>query len=256
LRMALEAGAQACGNWTGCHATEWDINAPEYGDYLIGDGFNKHSYHYGIIVNLDGKRFVDEGADYRSFTYAKYGKMILAQPGQVAWQVFDSKVKGLLRASEYNSKFSHKVETNTIEELGERLGKEGVNHQQFLKTLADFNAAVQQNIPFNPSIKDGRCTVGLPLPKENWANTISEPPFTAYAVTCGITFTFGGVKISNEGEVINNGNKPIRGLYAAGEMVGGLFYFNYPGGSGLISGAVFGRIAGRSASKASLGKSS
>ena len=247
LKMALDIGAQPCGQWTGCHATEWDLNAPEYGDYAVGDGFNKHSYHYGIIVNTDGNRFVDEGADIRSFTYAKYGKMILTQPGQVAWQVFDSKVTKLLRASEYNSKHSHKVSANTLEELASKLGSEGVNKAQFLKTVNDFNVAVMKDVPFNPSIKDGRGTVGLELPKLNWAQALTEPPFDAYAVTCGITFTFGGLKITTSGEVMDTGNRPLRGLYAAGEMVGGLFYFNYPGGSGLVSGAVFGRIAGGSA---------
>ena len=247
LRMALEIGAQPCGQWTGCHATEWDLNAPEYGDYAIGDGYNKHSYHYGIMVNNDGQRFVDEGADIRSFTYAKYGKMILTQPGQVAWQVFDAKVKGLLRASEYNSRHAHKLSATTLTGLAAKLGAEGVNQTQFLKTVAEFNAAVREEIAFNPSIKDGRGTAGLELPKLNWAQTLSEPPFDAYAVTCGITFTFGGLKITTEAEVLDTGNKPLPGLYAAGEMVGGLFYFNYPGGSGLVSGSVFGRIAGRNA---------
>ena len=113
--------------------------------------------------------------------------------------------------------------------------------------MTEFNAAVRQDISFNPSIKDGRGTTGIEIPKSNWAQAISEPPFTAYAVTCGITFTFGGVKITTDAEVVDTGNKPIRGLYAAGEMVGGLFYFNYPGGSGLMSGTVFGRIAGKNA---------
>ena len=244
-RMALEIGAQPYGHWSGCHATEWDLNAPESGDRDVGDGFNKHSYHYGIIVNADGKRFVDEGADYRSFTYAKYGKVILSQPGQFAWQVFDSKVKDFLRASEYNSKQACKVQANTLEELAGKL--EGVNREQFLKTVTEFNAAVKREVPFDPSIKDGRGTVGIELPKSNWAQAIDVPPFAAYAVTCGITFTFGGLKITTAAEVLDLMNHPIKGLYAAGEIVGGLFYYNYPGGTGLTSGMVFGRIAGRSA---------
>jgi tricarballylate dehydrogenase len=247
LRMALEAGAQPCGNWTGCHATEWDINAPEYGDYAVGDGFNKHSYHYGIIINRDGRRYVDEGADIRSFTYAKYGKVILTQPGQAVWQVFDSKVTGLLRASEYNSKYSHKVTAATLPELAQKLGREGVNEAGFLKTVTEFNAAVRTGVTFNPSVKDGRGTDGLEIPKSNWAQAIIEPPLAAYAVTCGITFTFGGLKITTDAQVLDTGNKPLRGLYCAGEMVGGLFYDNYPGGSGLVSGSVFGRRAGKGA---------
>ena len=119
-----------------------------------------------------------------------------------------------------------------------------MNAEQFLKTIAEYNEAVRTDIPFNPNVKDGRRTEGLAVDKTNWANTIDTPPFEGYAVTCGITFTFGGLRITTDGEVLNTDDQPIRGLYAAGELVGGLFYFNYPGGSGLTSGAVFGRIAG------------
>src|SRR5262249_20287378 len=102
----------------------------------------------------------------------------------------------------------------------------------------------------DPNVKDGRAARGLAVAKSNWANTIDEPPFEAYAVTCGVTFTFGGVRVSTEAQVIDTEGEPINGLYAAGEMVGGLFYFNYPGGTGLRAGSVFGRIAGTSAARA------
>jgi tricarballylate dehydrogenase len=116
-----------------------------------------------------------------------------------------------------------------------------------LEELKQYNAAVQTDVPFNPNVKDGRRTKNLRIDKTNWANTLDTPPFEAYAVTCGITFSFGGLKINTEGQVINSDGEPIRGLYAAGELVGGIFWFNYPGGSGLTNGAVFGRIAGKSA---------
>ena len=106
---------------------------------------------------------------------------------------------------------------------------------------------MQTDIPFNPNVKDGRGTSGLDVPKSNWANTIDSPPFHAYGITCGITFTFGGLRINNQAQVLNTDHRPITGLYAAGELVGGLFYLNYPGGTGLTSGSVFGRIAGDSA---------
>jgi tricarballylate dehydrogenase len=106
---------------------------------------------------------------------------------------------------------------------------------------------VRTDIPYNMAVKDGRCTVGLRINKSNWANTIDTPPFEGYGVTCGVTFSFGGVKISREGAVEDTAGKPIPGLYAAGEMVGGIFYHNYPGGTGLTSGAVFGRLAGTGA---------
>jgi tricarballylate dehydrogenase len=110
---------------------------------------------------------------------------------------------------------------------------------------------VKQGVKFDPNVKDGRCTVGLPVNKSNWANTIDTPPFEAYQVGCGLSFTFGGVRIDpDSGQVIDSDMNPIPGLYAAGELVGGIFYFNYPGGSGLMSGSVFGRIAGTGASAA------
>ncbi|MBL6958427.1 MAG: FAD-binding protein, partial [Rhodospirillales bacterium] len=109
--------------------------------------------------------------------------------------------------------------------------------------------AVQTDIPFNPNIKDGRCTKGIDLVKSNWANTIDEPPFEAYAITCGITFTFGGLRINTDAEVQSTDYRPIPGLFAAGELVGGVFYNNYPGGTGLMNGSVFGKVAGRSAAE-------
>jgi len=248
LRMALDIGACPYGNWSGCHAVGWDRNAPEFGDLDIGDQFEKHSYIFGILVNADGKRFVDEGLDFHSFTYARYGGEVLKQPGQFAWQVFDAKVKDILRP-EYRIKRVTKATANTLEELAGKL--EGVDAGGFLKTVRAFNAAVRTDIPFDHTVKDGRCTVGIEPPKSNWAHPLDTPPFEAYAVTCGITFTFGGLRINHEtGQVLDVSLEPIPGLYAAGEMVGGLFYFNYPSGTGLVSGAVFGRIAGAAAARA------
>lgn len=250
IKMALEAGAMPCGNWSGCHAVAWDRNAPEFGDLTVGDNFQKHSYPFGLIVNAHGKRFVDEGADMRNYTYAKYGREILNQPGQFAWQVFDAKVDHLLR-DEYRIRQITKASADTLEELAEKL--EGVDAAAFLETVKAYNAAVQTDVPFDPTVKDGRAAVGIDPPKSNWANTLDTPPFQAFAVTCGITFTFGGVRIDTEARIVDTNGVAIPGLYAAGEMVGGLFYFNYPGGTGLTSGSVFGRIAGDGAAKWALG---
>ncbi len=175
------------------------MNAPEFGDLDVGDNFQKHSYPLGIMVNANGVRFVDEGADFRNYTYAKYGAVILSQPQQFAWQIFDAKVLDKLR-DEYRIKRVTKVRADTIEELATKL--EGVERRrQFLKTIKEWNAAVMTEVPFNPAIKDGRSTRGLAVPKSHWANTIDQAPFEAYAVTCGLTFTFGGLKITTEGEV-------------------------------------------------------
>ncbi|MCO5175941.1 MAG: FAD-dependent tricarballylate dehydrogenase TcuA [Thermomicrobiales bacterium] len=246
IRMALNVGAIPWGNWSGSHAVAWDRNAPDFGDLRVGDNFQKHSYPFGIMVNANGERFVDEGADFRNYTYAKYGQVVLQQPGQFAWQVFDAKVTHLLR-DEYRIREVTKVRADTLEELASKL--EDVNGTRFLEVIEEYNAAVQDNVPFDPTMKDGRGTTGLDVPKSNWANQLDTPPYEAYEVTCGITFTFGGLRIDREARVLDTALQPIPGLYAAGELVGGLFYFNYPGGTGLTSGSVFGRIAGTSAGR-------
>lgn len=242
IRMALDIGASSYGNWSGCHAVGWDHNAPEFGDLDVGDGFQKHSYPWGIMVNATGRRFVDEGADFRNYTYAKYGRVILEQPDQFAWQVFDSKVTHILR-DEYRIKRVTKVTAPTLTDLAQRM--EGVDPDALLDEIKTYNAAVDTGTPFDPNVKDGRGTRGLTVPKSNWANTIDEGPFEAYQVGCGVTFTFGGLRIDpDSAQVLDNDLCPIPGLFAAGELVGGVFFFNYPGGTGLINGSVFGRLAG------------
>jgi tricarballylate dehydrogenase len=250
IRMALDIGAMPTGNWSGCHSVGWDRHATEFGNLAVGDNYQKHSYPFGIMLNANGERFVDEGADVFSYTYARYGRVVLSQPGQFAWQVFDRKAQPFLR-DEYRFKGMTKVRAETLEELVRKL--DDVDAERALETIKAFNAACRSDAPFNPNLKDGRGTVGLSIPKSNWANPISEPPFEAYAVTCGITFTFGGVKINTNAEVIDTDGLVIPGLYSAGEMVGGLYYFGYPSGSGLMSGAVFGRIAGDSAGRRAAG---
>jgi len=245
LKMALAVGARTCGQMSGAHSTCWDLNAPEHGDLVVGDSYQKHSYPLGIMVNARGERFLDEGADFRNYTYAKYGAELLVQPAMFAWQVFDQRAVPMLR-DEYRVKQVTKARADSIEELAAKL--EGVDAQAFLRMVAAFNQACPAgDPPINLGIKDGRGTRGLAVPKSHWAYPIDRPPFEAYAVTTGITFTFGGLKITADAEVEDHAGKPIPGLYAAGEILGGLFYGNYPGGSGLTAGAVFGRIAGVSA---------
>jgi tricarballylate dehydrogenase len=246
-RMALAAGASPAGHWSGCHAVGWDNNAPEFGDLAVGDGFQKHSYPLGIMVNADGRRFVDEGADFRNYTYAKYGRRILEQPGQFAWQVFDQKAVPLLR-DEYRIREVTRAQADTLEELAGRL--DGVNADGFLAEVAAFNAAVDVTVPFDPTVKDGRGTTGLAVPKSNWANPLADGPFLAFQVTCGVTFTFGGLRITPQAEVVSTEGTVLPGLFACGEIIGGLFYHNYPGGTGLTAGAVFGRVAGTNAATA------
>ncbi len=245
IRMALAAGAMPHGHWSSCHAVAWDLNAPAYGDRTITELYQKHSYPFGLMVNVDGQRFLDEGADFRNYTYVTYGRALLTQPQGVAFQIFDDKVKHLLR-DEYHIPQVTMAQADSIEELARRLD---IDPAGLAATVQEYNAAVQTDVPYNPTVKDGRGTAGIAPPKTNWAQTVDTPPYLGYAVTCGISFTFGGVRIDNRGRVLNTSLEPLPGLYAAGEMVGGLFYHNYPGGSGLAAGMVFGRLAGNSAAQ-------
>jgi tricarballylate dehydrogenase len=161
--------------------------------------------------------------------------------------VFDAKVTQQLR-DEYRIRQVTRISGSTLEELVSKM--EDTDQKAALETLKQYNSAVRNDKPFDPNVKDGRCTEGLDVNKSNWANTLDAPPFEAFAVTCGITFTFGGLRINNEAQVMSSDGEPIPGLFAAGELVGGIFWFNYPGGSGLTNGSVFGRIAGAGAAQA------
>jgi tricarballylate dehydrogenase len=245
LRIALESGAQPYGNWSGCHAIAWDAAAPPTGDRELTNLLSKQSYPLGIVVNKYAQRFIDEGADFRNYTYAKYGAEVLRQPGALAYQLFDAKTEPLLRQDEYSAPGVSRYEATTIRDLGQKLG---MNADALERTVEEFNAAVQSGA-FDPTIKDGKGTHGLRPPKSNWAQALDSPPFYGFAVTCGITFTFGGLRVDADSRVLDQMGLPIQGLHAAGELVGGLFYHNYPGGSGLMAGAVFGRRAGATAAR-------
>jgi len=248
IEMALKLGAQFYGEPDGCHATPMDLQMPNYGNldipFIDRKHYRKICYFLGVMLNANGERFEDEGINFRNYTYAQFGRSILQQPGGFAWQIFDKKVDHLLY-SEYRFWDASFVVANTLEELVQKL--EGVNAENALQTLHRYNAAVDLSTPFDPTLLDGKSTIGLKLNKTNWANTLDTPPFRAYPVTCGITFTYAGLKVDRNAAVLDHNDQAIQGLYACGELVGGVFYHGYPGGSGLTSGAVFGRIAGSSA---------
>jgi tricarballylate dehydrogenase len=185
---------------------------------------------------------VDEGEDTKLYTYAKFGAEILKQPGGKAYQIFDQKT---VQHLEPRYKTGQPIVADTIDELVE--GMDIDDKAQALKTIKEYNLCAQSANNFDPTCKDGLSTVDLSLPKSNWATKIDEPPYEAYPTTGGITFTFGGLKINSDAQVIGTDWRPIPGLFTCGEMVGGLFHYNYPGGAGLVSGQVFGRIAGKSA---------
>ncbi len=243
IQAALAIGARSHGNWSGCHSVFLDAGAAAFGDLSMLNQ-QKNYFTLGIVVNTAGERFFDEGSDFRSYTYSRMGAAILSQPGGMGWQIFDSRAVAIL-PDEYRTPRAARFEAPSLEALAGRL--EGIDEAAFLRTVAEFNAAIDESRTFNPAIRDGRATKGLVINKSNWARAISEPPFVAYQVTCGITLTYGGLAIDEDARVQNEEGAPIAGLFAAGELVGGLYYDRYPGGAGLTSGSVFGRIAGRQA---------
>ncbi|SJM59641.1 FAD-dependent tricarballylate dehydrogenase TcuA [Gulosibacter sp. 10] len=244
LKAALAIGAARGGDWQTCHSVQWDAKFPENeSNREFTNRLTRQSYPLGIIVNREGRRFLDEGADFRNYTYAKYGKEILRQPGSIAYQVFDATLRPKLREEEYDMPGIGVITGETLEELAARMD---VDAEAFLGTVAEFNAGIAKEAEFDPTVLDGRESDVVP-PKSNWAWAIEKGPFYAYPVTCGITFTFGGLKGDLDGRVLDERGEPIPGLFVCGEMLGGLFSNNYPGGSGLAAGMVFGRRAGAAA---------
>jgi tricarballylate dehydrogenase len=242
ILQALELGAARGGDWSTCHSTAWDAGHPHNeSNRELTNRLTRQSYPLGVYVNRDGKRFVDEGEDFRNYTYAKYGGVILRQPGSIAFQLFDATTSLLLRAEEYEMPGISVVRADTIAELAAGID---VDARALEATIAEFNASIDDSKPFDPTVKDGRRAEVVP-PKSNWALAIATPPFVAYPVTCGITFTFGGLRGDVDGRVLTDAGTAVPGLFVVGEALGGLFSRNYPGGSGLAAGMVFGRRAGR-----------
>jgi tricarballylate dehydrogenase len=244
ILAALSCGAAMGGDWGTCHSVAWDALAQNNeSNRELTNRLTRQSYPLGVVVNKHGLRFMDEGADFRNYTYAKYGRVILAQPDSIAFQIFDATLRPMLRSEEYDMPGIGVFTADTLESLAEQAG---VDKNSFIRTIGEFNAAIDRSIPFDPTVKDGRSSTVSP-PKSNWSMPIETGPFYAYPVTCGITFTFGGVKADTYGRVMDTNGDRIPGLFVAGEMLGGLFSQNYPGGSGLTAGMVFGRRAGSKA---------
>jgi tricarballylate dehydrogenase len=239
IQMAIDVGAQTAGHWGGCHASPVSEDSPMVEAAKAGS--QRYYYVYSIMVNRNGERFVDEGKNFNDHTYSIYGKEILKQPGSVAFQIFDSKIIPLL-GMDYPRGI--RVESNSLKELAEELD---INVERFLETVNEYNKAVMDDKPFVQYKLDGRRTKGLRPDKTNWAQTIDTPPYRAYAAVCGLTMTYGGLKTNDRSQVIDTSDRPLKGLYAVGELTGGFFYHNYPGGAGLTRGAVMGRIAGAEA---------
>src|SRR5215468_2031732 len=244
LRFLLNLGARAAGHWQSGHMSPIDANAPDFETPQHEDGRgntqSRYDYPYGITVNALGLRFFDEGEAQHSYTYAKTGRAVLWQPGATAHQIYDQKGIRCFRYPHHPATF---VEADTIAELA---AKAGLEPKVLVHTVEEFNRAVPDQPAFDPRRPDGRAAKSLAVPKSNWATRIDEPPYRAYPVTCGITFTFGGVEINRNAQVMSTIDQPIKGLFASGDIVG-LFFHNYPSFTGQTRNAVFGRLAGHSA---------
>ena len=248
LNLLLALGAATGGHWQTGHMSPIDAKAPDFETPQHADGRgntqSRYDYPFGITVNALGLRFFDEGEAQHSYTYAKTGRTVLAQPGAAAWQIYDQTGIRHHRYPHHTATFE---EAADISELARKIG---LAPEVLVHTIEQFNAACRDDVPFDPTRLDGKNTHGLMIPKSNWATRIEKAPFRAYPVTCGITFTFGGVKVNSKAQVLNSMHEPIRGLYASGDIVG-LFFHNYPSFTGQTRNAVFGRLAGAHAAAGS-----
>jgi tricarballylate dehydrogenase len=243
-RMLLALGARAAGHWQSGHMSPIDAAAPDFETPQHEDGKgntqSRYDYPFGISVNRLGVRFFDEGEAQHSYTYAKTGRAVLAQPGALAYQLYDKKGIARFRYPHHQATF---FEANSIAELAPKIGLEP---EVLVHTVEEFNRATDASLAFDPTKPDGKAARGLSVPKSNWAMPLDEPPFRAYPVTGGITFTFGGLAVNARAQVLNHLGEPIRGLFASGDILG-LFFHNYPSFTGQTRNAVFSRLAGRAA---------
>jgi tricarballylate dehydrogenase len=253
LTAALDIGAMPHGSWSSCHASPQDSERPWYTlPSSVPNGgtrSSRYAYPYSIMVNTDAERFVDEASDVRGRTYAKMGRAILAQPGGLAWQIFDAKARKYDLLGDYDKNKATGVKASSVEELASKIS---VDPRRLAVTIAEYNEAIQPGrLEPSPFALDHKRTDGLTPDKSNYSISIDEGPYEAYSVRCAITFTFGGLRIEPKtAQVQHRSGRGIPGLYTAGEMLGGLWHWNYPSGSGMMAGAVFGRIAGRNAAQA------
>ena len=241
LTMALELGAAPSGNWAEASYLPTDASAPGLESSNKG---NRFSYSYGITVNSLGQRFVDEGATYRSQTLQPVALAILQQPEGIAFQLFDQQGMALIQAERYDN--ATPAEANTIPDLARMID---VDADELERTVDQFNHSIREEITFDPGRLDHRSTRGIHPPKSNWATAIARPPFLAYKVTGGISFTFGGLRIDHKARVLRLDGSILPGLYASGDILGlfGTGGLAYPSAAGQTRNAVFSRLAGAGA---------
>ncbi len=241
LMMAINAGAQPAGQWGDYHSAVLDARSPrvECGVTAL------YNYQMGIFVDKQGNRFIDEGEDYRDHTYVRFSKQIVEHAGGEAWCIFDQQAYQREEFARAWRPVGPPFIADSVRDLAKIID---IPAENLMETIGNFNSAVQPG-NYNLDTLDGKRTVGIMPPKSNWALPLNQPPYVAIPVTGGITFTFGGIKCDTSSRVIDTRGHVMEGLYAAGEPMGEIFYYNYPGASSVIRGAVFGRISGRHAAE-------
>jgi tricarballylate dehydrogenase len=238
LRMLLDAGIAPVGDPTQCHAVAIDARAPKFDG---GIATRLDSVVFGIMVNAKAQRFYDEGEDTWPKRYAIWGRLVAQQPGQIAYSIVDSQSIRLFMPSIFPA-----IQAGSIAELAPKLS---LDPAALEKTVTDFNTAVRPGT-FDHTVLDDCGTEGLAIPKSHWARRIEKPPFYAYPLRPGITFTYLGVKVNEESRILLEGGKPTGNMFAAGEiMAGNVLGKGYLAGIGMTIGAVFGRLAGEGAAR-------
>lgn len=236
LRDLLDQGAVSVGDPTQCHAIAVDGRAPKYDGGIVT---RLDSVPFSVVVNKNGERFYDEGEDVWPKRYAIWGRLIAAQPDQVAYSIVDAASFPLFMPSVFPP-----VEADTIEELADKMG---LPADRVAATIAEFNVGCGDTSGFQPTELDGLHTTGVTPPKTNWARPITQPPFYGYSLRTGVTFTYLGLKVDENAQCSTESGK-IENLWAAGEtMAGSILGQGYLAGYGMTIGTVFGRIAGREA---------
>ncbi|HYH39796.1 MAG TPA: FAD-dependent tricarballylate dehydrogenase TcuA [Azospirillum sp.] len=236
LRMLLDSGVEAVGDPTQCHAVAIDARAPKFDGGIIT---RLDCVVFGIVVNKHAQRFYDEGEDIWPKRYAIWGRLVAAQPDQIAYIVFDAKSIDLFMPSLFPP-----VQAGTIRDLA---GTLGLDPDALDSTVGAFNAAVRPGTFDDTTLDDCR-TEGLSPPKSHWARALDTPPFYAYPVRPGITFTYLGTRVDKQARILMQGGTPSANMFAAGEiMAGNVLGQGYAAGIGMTIGSVFGRVAGREA---------
>jgi len=238
LRLLLDKGVQEIGDPTQCHAVAIDARAPKYDGGIVT---RLDCVVFGIVVNKHAERFYDEGEDVWPKRYAIWGRLVAMQPDQIAYIVFDSRSLNMFMPSAYPP-----FKADTLEDLGRQLG---LDPDALANTVRDFNASVRPGT-FDHTILDDCRTEGLTPPKSHWARVIDAPPYYAYPVRPGITFTYLGTRVNKQARMIMSNGQPSANMFAAGEiMAGNVLGKGYAAGIGMTIGSVFGRIAGREAAR-------